>query len=37
MPFLLPQRERMRAIFQQGCRLEWMFWEGSYRCQQWPV
>ncbi|PRW05947.1 thiaminase II [Chlorella sorokiniana] len=31
------QRERMRALFRQGCRLEYMFWDGAWLQQQWPV
>lgn len=31
------QRERMRALFRQGCRLEYMFWDGAWQQQQWPV
>lgn len=31
------QRARMRCVFVRGCRMEWMFFEGCYRCQEWPV
>lgn len=31
------QRQRMRAVFQQGCRLEFLFFDGAFRCQAWQV
>ena len=37
LPRLCVQRQRMRAVFRRGCQLEWMFWDGAYRCQQWPI
>jgi hypothetical protein len=33
----LLQRERMRELFQAGCRMEYMFWDGAHSRQQWPV
>ena len=32
-----PQRGRMRALFRQGCRMEYLFWDGAWARQQWPV
>lgn len=32
-----PQRDRMRALFRQGCRLEYLFWDGAWQRQGWPV
>jgi thiaminase/transcriptional activator TenA len=32
-----PERERMRALFAQGCRLEWMFWDAAWRQERWPI
>jgi thiaminase (transcriptional activator TenA) len=31
------ERERLRAIFAQGCRLEWMFWDAAWREERWPI
>jgi thiaminase/transcriptional activator TenA len=31
------QRQLMRRIFVHGCRMEWMFFEGCFRRQEWPV
>jgi thiaminase/transcriptional activator TenA len=31
------ERERMRRHFLTSSRYEWMFWEMSYRQEQWPV
>lgn len=31
------QLARMRALFKQGCRMEYLFWDGAYQQQQWPV
>ena len=31
------QRARMTALFQQGCRMEWMFWDAAWQRQAWPV
>ncbi|MFN8217892.1 MAG: TenA family protein [Solirubrobacterales bacterium] len=30
-------RDRFRAIFAQGCRLEWMFWDAAWRQEAWPI
>jgi thiaminase/transcriptional activator TenA len=30
-------RARMVEIFDQGCRLEWMFWDAAWRMERWPV
>ncbi|WP_210494979.1 thiaminase II [Patulibacter sp. SYSU D01012] len=30
-------RERFRAIWLQGCRYEWMFWDAAWRGETWPV
>ncbi len=30
-------RERFQAIFAQGCRLEWMFWDAAWRREGWPI
>jgi hypothetical protein len=34
---VVPQRQRMLELFHQGCRLEYLFWDGAYRRQQWPL
>lgn len=31
------ERERFQAIFAQGCRLEWMFWDAAWRQEAWPI
>ena len=31
------QRQRAAAIFAKGCRLEYMFFDGAYRQEQWPL
>ena len=31
------ERERMAAIFRQGCRMEWMFWDAAWRGETWPI
>lgn len=31
------ERERFQAIFAQGCRLEWMFWDAAWRRETWPI
>ncbi len=31
------ERERMARIFEQGCLLEWMFWDAAWRLETWPV
>jgi thiaminase/transcriptional activator TenA len=31
------ERERFAAIFAQGCRLEWMFWDAAWRQEAWPI
>lgn len=31
------ERERMQAVFAQGCRLEWMFWDAAWREERWPI
>ncbi|KAL4425150.1 hypothetical protein ABPG77_008255 [Micractinium sp. CCAP 211/92] len=31
------QKERMRSLFAQGCRMEYMFWEAALTRQAWPV
>lgn len=31
------ERQRIRAIFAQGCRLEWMFWDAAWRQEAWPI
>ena len=31
------ERARMQAIFAQGCRLEWMFWDAAWRQETWPI
>jgi thiaminase/transcriptional activator TenA len=31
------ERERIQAIFAQGCRLEWMFWDAAWRQETWPI
>lgn len=31
------QRQRMRAIFEHGCQLEYMFFDACYNQQQWPL
>ncbi|MEZ5078588.1 MAG: thiaminase II [Solirubrobacterales bacterium] len=31
------QRDRIQKIFAQGCRLEWMFWDAAWRCEEWPI
>jgi thiaminase/transcriptional activator TenA len=31
------ERERIAAIFAQGCRLEWMFWDAAWRQETWPI
>ena len=31
------ERERMAQIFEQGCLLEWMFWDAAWRLETWPV
>jgi thiaminase/transcriptional activator TenA len=31
------ERARVEAIFAQGCRLEWMFWDAAWREQSWPI
>ena len=30
------ERERMFAAFERSMNLEWMFWDGAYRLEQWP-
>jgi len=30
-------RRRFQAIFAQGCRLEWMFWDAAWRQESWPI
>lgn len=30
-------RQRMHHVFQRGVQLEWMFWEGAYQEQAWPI
>jgi thiaminase (transcriptional activator TenA) len=30
-------RARMHAAFARATQLEWMFWDGAYRLQEWPV
>ena len=37
LPLPAPQHDRMRALFRQGCRLEWCFWDGAFHRQQWLV
>lgn len=32
-----PERERMAAIFVEGARLEWLFWDAAWRDERWPV
>lgn len=31
------ERERMGAIFEEGARLEWLFWDAAWRGEGWPV
>ena len=31
------ERARFQAIFAQGCRLEWMFWDAAWRQESWPI
>lgn len=31
------ERARFQAIFAQGCRLEWMFWDAAWRQEAWPI
>ncbi|PRW56001.1 thiaminase II [Chlorella sorokiniana] len=31
------QRQRMRAIFEHGCQLEYMFFDACYTQQRWPL
>jgi thiaminase (transcriptional activator TenA) len=31
------ERARVEAIFVQGCRLEWMFWDAAWREEPWPI
>lgn len=31
------ERDRMRTLFAQGCRLEWMFWDAAWREERWPI
>ena len=31
------ERARVEAIFAQGCRLEWMFWDAAWRQETWPI
>ena len=31
------ERERMTAIFREGCRMEWMFWDAAWRRESWPI
>jgi len=31
------ERARVQAIFAQGCRLEWMFWDAAWRQETWPI
>jgi len=31
------QRQRMRAIFEHGCKLEYMFFDACHTQQQWPL
>lgn len=31
------ERERMAAIFREGCRMEWMFWDAAWRRETWPI
>ncbi len=30
-------RRRMQRVFEQGTRMEWMFFDAAYQCQTWPV
>ena len=30
-------RARMHAVFLQSCKLEYLFWDGAYHRQAWPV
>jgi thiaminase/transcriptional activator TenA len=32
-----PQRERIAAAFLTSSRYEYLFWDASYRLEQWPV
>jgi thiaminase/transcriptional activator TenA len=31
------ERERVAQIFEQGCLLEWMFWDAAWRLETWPA
>jgi N-methylhydantoinase B len=31
------QRDRLREIFIDTCRLEWMFWDAAWRRESWPI
>ena len=31
------QQEAMRQRFMAACRMEWMFWDASYRLEGWPL
>lgn len=31
------ERERMRRVFIESAKLEWMFWDSAYRLESWPV
>jgi thiaminase/transcriptional activator TenA len=31
------EQARMQALFAQGCRLEWMFWDAAWREERWPI
>jgi len=30
-------QSRMREVFFDSTRLEWMFWDAAYRLEEWPV
>jgi thiaminase/transcriptional activator TenA len=32
-----PQRERIASAFLTSSRYEYLFWDASYRLEQWPV
>lgn len=31
------QRQRMKDAFVQASRYEWMFWDGAWRMETWPI
>ncbi|OJU83163.1 MAG: thiaminase II, partial [Solirubrobacterales bacterium 70-9] len=31
------ERDRLKEIFVDTCRLEWMFWDAAWRRESWPV